>query len=141
MTASINTAQYDDKGASIDQTQSGPAGAADVNVAGGVVGIDPNINTVSLGVPVSSGDTTITTGGTAQFLFNQTPTNGFAVYNPDATNDLWISDSVTAVANGKGCIRVASNGGGYESPLGYKPMGMISIVGSVTAQKVTARRW
>jgi hypothetical protein len=89
-----------------------------------------------------SGDTTITAGSTAQNLFGGTaPINGFAVYNPDPTNDLWVSDNGTASANGQGCIRVASNGGGFESPPGYKPLGAISIVGAVSGQKITARRW
>lgn len=115
-------------------------GAADVNVVSGSLSIDPTQNSVSLGSQATAGDTTITTGGTAQTLFSK-PVNGFAVYNPDATNDLWVSDSVTAVANGTGCIRVAANGGGYETPVGYKPVGNVSIVGAVTAQKITARRW
>ena len=90
----------------------------------------------------SAGDTTITTGGTAQNLFGgATPTDGFAVYNPDPTNDLWVSDSATAAANGLGSIRVAANGGGYETPPGYNPIGAVSIVGAVTGQKITARAW
>lgn len=88
------------------------------------------------------GSTTITTGGTAQNLFGGTvPSNGFAIYNPDPTNDLWVSDSATALANGLGSIRVVANGGGYETPAGYRPLGTVSIVGAVTGQKITARRW
>lgn len=88
------------------------------------------------------GSTTIATGGTAQNLFSGTiPANGFAVYNPDASNDLWISDSTTAAANNTGSIRVPANGGGYETPVGYKPIGVVSIVGASTGQKITARRW
>lgn len=116
--------------------------AADVNIKSGLVGFDPFNNGVSISTPVSPGDASITTGGTAQKLFNGAiPTGGFAVYNPDATNDLWISDSATAATNGLGSIRVAANGGGYETPVGYKPFGQVSIVGAVTAQKITARRW
>lgn len=89
-----------------------------------------------------AGDTTIATGGTAQDLFGgATPTNGFEICNPDATNDLWVSDSVTAAANGTGSYRVAANGGTYTTPWGYKPIGSVSIVGAVTGQKITARRW
>ncbi|MFA4994205.1 MAG: hypothetical protein WC521_02750 [Bdellovibrionales bacterium] len=85
---------------------------------------------------------TITTGGTAQTLFGGiVPSNGFAVYNPDATNDLWISDTVTALANGTGSIRVVANGGGFETPPFCKPCGVVSIVGATTGQKFTARRW
>jgi hypothetical protein len=93
-------------------------------------------------VTTLDGSATITTGGTAQTLFGGAiPVNGWAVYNPDATNDLWVSDSATASANGLGSIRVVANGGGYETPPAYKPFGSVSIVGSVTNQKITARRW
>lgn len=88
------------------------------------------------------GSTTITTGGTAQSLFGgAVPVNGFAIGNPDPTNDLWVSDSATAVANGVGVIRVAANGGYYATEPRQKPMGAVSIVGAVTGQKITARRW
>jgi hypothetical protein len=90
----------------------------------------------------SSGSTSITAGGTAQNLFGgATPTNGFEVCNPDASNDLWISDETTAAANGQGSIRVAANGGSYTTPPGYRPIGAVSIVGAVTGQKITARKW
>jgi hypothetical protein len=95
-------------------------------------------------IPVQAvaGDTTITTGGVAQNLFSgATPPNGFAIYNPDPVNDLWVSDSTTAAANTAGSIRVAANGGGYESPQRYKPVGAISIVGAVSGQQITARKW
>ncbi len=83
----------------------------------------------------------IGSGGVAQSVFGITPANGYAVYNPDAANDLWISDTGAAVANAAGSIRVAANGGGYETPAGYAPPGDVSIVGSVTGQKFTAKRW
>ena len=90
----------------------------------------------------ADGSTTVTAGGTAQNLFGGTPpVNGFAIYNPDPVNDLWVSDSATASANGAGSIRVAANGGGYETPPAYKPVGAISIVGASTGQKITAKRW
>jgi hypothetical protein len=90
----------------------------------------------------TDGSTTITTGGTAQNLFGGTvPANGFFVTNPDASNDLWISFSTTAAANGTGSIRVAANGGYYATEPGLKPWQAISIVGAVTGQKITAARW
>jgi hypothetical protein len=95
--------------------------------------------------PVDSatdGSTTLTLGNVAQNLFSSVvPANGFAIYNPDPVNDLWVTDSTTALANGAGSLRVASNGGGFETPPGYRPIGVVSIVGSVTGQKITARRW
>ncbi len=88
------------------------------------------------------GSTTITSGGTAQNLFGgRTPKNGFEICNPDPTNDLWVSDSTTAAANGTGSYRVVAGGGTYTTPYYYKPVGPVSIVGAVTGQKVTARFW
>jgi hypothetical protein len=90
----------------------------------------------------TDGSTTITTGGTAQNLFGgASPANGYAICNPDTVNDLWVSDSTTAVANGAGCFRVAANGGYYATEPNQKPLGAVSIVGSTTGQKITARRW
>jgi hypothetical protein len=90
----------------------------------------------------TDGSATITAGGSAQNLFGgTTPTNGFGVYNPDPLNDLWISDSTTAAANGLGSIRVAANGGAFETALGYKPLGIVSVYGGTTNQKITAKRW
>ncbi len=98
------------------------------------------------GLPATSGgtdgSTTITLGGTAQQLFaGVAPPNGFEVINSDPVNDLWISDSAVAVANGVGSIRCAANGGGYYTPQGYTPVGPLSIVGAVTGQKFTAKEW
>jgi|GEM_PF-2905415 len=100
-------------------------------------------NTINvLGTQGFDGSSTITAGGTAQLLFGgATPVNGFEITNPDMSNDLWISDSTTALANGAGSIRVAFYGGSYDTPPDYKPIGPVSIVGAVTGQKFTARRW
>lgn len=112
----------------VPQTSTG--GAANVNITSGI------------GSSASSADVTIAAGGVAQNLFGgATPTNGWAIYNPDASNDLWVSDSTTAAANGQGSIKVAANGGGYETPPGYKPSHAVSIIGAVTGQKITACRW
>ncbi len=117
------------------------------NTAGAVSNLTNFALLVQIGDPIntdtaSDGSATITTGGTAQNLFGgATPTNGFAIYNPDPVNDLWISDTTTAAANGLGSIRVVANGGGYETPPGCKPIGAVSVIGAVTAQKITARRW
>lgn len=88
------------------------------------------------------GSTTITNTTVAQTLFGGTvPVNGFAIYNADTTNDLWVSDTTTALANGVGSIRVPANGGFYETPNFYSPIGAVSIVGVITGQKFTAKRW
>ena len=94
------------------------------------------------GNSTTDGSTTLTTGGTAQNLFSGTvPSNGYSICNPDPTNDLWVSDSATAAANGQGSIRIAANGGYYATEPGQKPMSAVSIIGTVTGQKITARRW
>ncbi len=89
----------------------------------------------------TNGSSTIASGGISQALFSGTvPSNGYEVINPDATNDLWISDTVTALANGTGNIRVGANGGTYVTPPGMRPINHgIAIVGAVTGQKFTAR--
>lgn len=87
------------------------------------------------------GSTTITTGGTAQNLFGGLiPANGFAVYNPHASEYMWVSDSTTAAANATGCIPIAPLSG-YETPPGYRPLGVVSVLAATTGHALTARRW
>jgi hypothetical protein len=88
------------------------------------------------------GSTTIATGGTAQNLFSgNTPANGFAVFNPDASEAMWVSDSHTAAANNTGSIYIAPLGG-YETPArGYRPIGPVSVIAATTGHKITARQW
>ena len=87
---------------------------------------------------------TITTGGTAQTIpLGADIARGWEVCNPDATNDLWVSDMGTAAANAAGSYRVPANGGCYITPRDGKPtvLGSVSIVGAVTGQKFSARKW
>lgn len=112
----------------------------------GKVGIDQTTpgttNKVDIATIAVDGSGTITLGGTAQNLFGgATPVNGFGIYNPDANEDLWISLSTTAVLNGQGSIRIAANGGGYETPSGSRPFSSISVIGLTTGHKFTAIRW
>ncbi|SDQ99685.1 hypothetical protein SAMN05519103_00349 [Rhizobiales bacterium GAS113] len=96
---------------------------------------------------IAKGDATITLGGTAQYLFSSdgslanaiTPADGAEVCNPDASVDLWVSDSGVAAANAAGSDRVPANGGCYIWR--YQPLGPISVVGATTGKPVTARRW
>jgi hypothetical protein len=83
----------------------------------------------------------IGSGGVAQGVFGTPPVNGYAIYNPDIASDLWISDAGAAASNAVGSIRIPANGGGYETPSGYAPSTDVSIVGLVTGQKFTAKRW
>ncbi len=127
--------------------QTAPGAATQIGVQDGSGKLQPITPTSGFPVsPVSAtgvdGSTTITTGGTAQALFSgATPVHGYEVCNPDPSNDLWISDTTTAAANGQGSIRVALNGGCYTTPVGFAPPQAVSIVGPATGQKITARKW
>jgi|KBSMisStaDraftv2_1062788.scaffolds.fasta_scaffold00169_3 hypothetical protein len=86
-------------------------------------------------------DGTITTGGIAQYLWGGLlAQNGWAVYNPSSTDELWASSSTTAAPNAPGSVRIAPLGG-YETPAGYRPYGAVSVYGAKTGQPITARGW
>jgi len=98
--------------------------------------------TVTLGQTGAGGDATIAAGGTAQNLFaGATPTNGFLIGNPNLADDCWWSDSTTAAVNGKGSFRLVADGGYYETPPAYKPLGAISVICPTTSDVVSARKW
>lgn len=119
-----------------------PVAVADASVVAAIVAAALTPPLPVTGITGSDGSGTITAGGTAQNLFaGATPTNGFEVINPDASEDLWVSLSTTAAPNASGSIRVAANGGAYSTPLGMKPWHAISIVGATTGHKFTAAKW
>lgn len=100
-----------------------------------------SIKLASSATPAADGSGTIASAATAQTLFGGAiPENGYAIYNP-GTADLWISDSATAAINGAGSIRIAGNGGGYETPLGYRAGAPLSIIGATAGAPFTARKW
>lgn len=87
------------------------------------------------------GSTTVTTGATAQYLFGgKIPPHGYEIWNPDATEVLWISETGVAVANDTGAIRVNALTG-YSTPPNYMPFGPVSVIGATTGHKITARMW
>lgn len=88
--------------------------------------------------PATDGSTTITSGGTAQFLFGGVVPKSFWIANPDASEGLWVSDSTTAAANATGSIYIAPLGL-YESPLNYQGPAAVSVVAATTGHKITAR--
>lgn len=89
----------------------------------------------------ADGSTALAVGGAAQSLFSGTPpSSGFAIYNPDPTEYLWVSDSTTAALNGTGSIPVPPLAG-YETPAAYRPLGAVSVIAATTGHKITARRW
>jgi hypothetical protein len=111
-----------------------------------VINDDGSINVIAAitipGDPASDGSGTITLGGTAQTLFGAVvPTNGFGVYNPDPAEDLWISLFSTAAIGASGSVRLAANGGWYETPPNMKPSNTVSIIAATTGHKFTADKW
>ena len=94
--------------------------------------------------PPSGASGTIAAGGSAQNILSGAEiARGWEVCNPDATNDLWVSDMGTAAPNAAGSYRVPANGGCYLTPRDGKPtvLGPVSLYGSVTGQKFSARKW
>ena len=88
---------------------------------------------------VSNGDGTVTTGGSAQTLFSgAVPANGYMIQNTSA-HDMWINDEGTA-AVGSG-IYLASKSAPFITPPGYKPPGVVSLLGTTTSDTFVARRW
>lgn len=86
-------------------------------------------------------DTTIAEGGTAQVIFeSEEAQRGWAIYNPSATDWLWVSSSTEAAPNGVGSIPIAPLGG-YETPPLYRPCGYVSVYGATTGQPITGRCW
>lgn len=85
------------------------------------------------------GSGTITTGGSAQQLF-ATVGHGCYVANPDTTRSLWLSLTGTAAPNAGGSFELPA-GAYYETPVGCKPAGAVSIYGATTGQPFTAGRW
>jgi hypothetical protein len=98
----------------------------------------PVINAAAAAAIDGSG--TVATGGSAQLLFGGiVPTNGFMVQN-NSSQALWISDVGVASAGGAS-VQIASNGGIFWTPSGYKPGGAVSLFGATTGQAFSARRW
>jgi hypothetical protein len=109
-----------------------------------VINDDGSINTalsetaLSQGIP---GSGTITVGGQAQFIFSNTiPANGYYLFNPNDTVDIWFSDSGVAAPNAAGS-QILPALGGYETPAGYRPIARISLYSSLTGHAFTAARW
>lgn len=128
------------------ETPRGVGAAAAVSIYGAVTGMAFTARRWTRDTPALTpidGSGTIAAGGTAQPLFGGAiPATGFAIYNPDPDNDLWINDGGgNAAIAGAGSIRIPANGGGYETPADMVPWASVSIVGAVTGQKFTARRW
>ncbi len=92
------------------------------------------------GTTAVSGSGTITLGGTAQTLFSgNIPVHGFMIAN-NSNGTLYWNDSGNASDAG-GSYPLPTTSPVFVSPLGYKPIGVISIYGGTTAQAFFARRW
>jgi hypothetical protein len=89
----------------------------------------------------NDGSGVITVGGAAQYLFgNQTPPDGYSIFNNNATEVLWFSETEVASIGGAGCIQIAPYTE-YRTPMTYQPVGPVSIFGATTGHKITAKWW
>lgn len=96
---------------------------------------------ISLGRASTVGDSTIAVGGTAQTVFGGVvPDNGWKIFNPHPTEDLWVNDAGGVAAPNTG-IRVFAGGGQYSTESGEKPAGPLSIYGATTGHAFGARKW
>ena len=100
---------------------------------------------VLTGATSTNGSGTITTGGAAQALFGGvTPTNGFKIAIPSATNDgtvCWVSDTTTTPsATTAGSYPVFAQGQWSSEP-GEKPAGPVYLTCQTTGQPFSAKRW
>ncbi len=97
----------------------------------------PVIN--AAGSAALDGSGTVAIGGSAQTLFGGVaPTNGYLVAN-NSSAVLYVSD-VGAAVSGGASIPVAA-GGVFATPAGYRPAGVVSLLGATTGQAFAARRW
>lgn len=94
--------------------------------------------TVEIGPEVATSPTdhsgTITSGGTAQTAINANSTRVEAwTYNVDASEDLWVNFTGTAVVSGAGSVRL-SPGRGWAG----KVTSAVSVIAATTGHKFTA---
>lgn len=116
-------------------------GATEVMSDGAVVSLS---NPVPVGSPhATHADKSgaITTGGTAQVaIAANTNRRGFFI-QASVGGDLYINTTGTATAvDGGGSIRIPG-GSLYECPANGVPTTSISIIGSITGQKFSAKEW
>jgi hypothetical protein len=84
---------------------------------------------------------TITTGGTAQNAFSATPTNGWEIINPHATETLYAREGGTATVADNGSNIPIAPKASYYTPATYKPTGDVSVIAATTGHAFIARRW
>lgn len=81
---------------------------------------------------------TITLGGTAQVALAAAPNRmGYDIQNQSA-GSLWVRDDGTAATADASSMEIPA-GALYETPIGFRPTGAISIIGPTTGQAFFAR--
>lgn len=105
------------------------------------------------GMPTLARNATLTTANTAQQITQINATiNGFEVCNPDPSEVMWVSDTVTAVAGGSGsyglgpsATTVSTNTNPlpncYRTPLGSRPAGILNFIAVTIGHKLTGKSW
>jgi hypothetical protein len=108
------------------------------------------LNTVSSGqlpVPLpiqgnqSTDCSTTLSSSAANLCSGSIPVHGYEICNPNASGDLWFSDTTTAAVNGVGSKPLLNTNPNkcYNLPIEALPIGPLSVIGSTTGLKVTAR--
>lgn len=81
---------------------------------------------------------TITTGGTAQAALAANPNRtGYDIQNQSA-GSLWVRDDGTAATADDNSMEIVA-GALYETPIGFRPTGAVSIIGATTGQAFFVR--
>lgn len=138
--ASAGYTGYNSGGNLVGVSSANPMPVTDASVVAAIQAAALTTPLAITGTTTTAAQVTVTTGGTAQNLFSGVaPVNGYEVCDPNATGDLWLSETTTAAANAG--YRVQANGGCYDSPTGSKPGGVVSVFGATTAMKITVKSW
>jgi hypothetical protein len=80
-----------------------------------------------------------TNSGADQIL--ATPINGYEILNPDnSIIEICYASEATAAGLGRGAV-LLPNGGGYQTPDGYKPIGAPHVICPTNGHKLAYRYW
>lgn len=90
--------------------------------------------------PTTNGKGTIPTGNILSPFGTLVPPHGWKIHNPDANEDLWVTDDGSAPAPNNG-YRVAANGGEYSTTNGETISNAVQVYGATAGHIVLGRAW